>query len=276
MERSALLTAPEGRKPVFKWLAAGVMLFMLLTPALDKLRSSLSHSGFYLSESLLFNSFWLLFLPLLFCQYHFAAKRTGLLFTTGMILLSVMLHVLLYPLLVTSLSSLFYYHTYQYKANLSYTLTEELYKIILAYTGFGLYARKVFINAAAVLPEEKKIQEIPPAAITQLTIVTGRKTMVIELADIFHIRASTPYVILHMADKQQLYSETLASLGDKMADAGFVRVHRSAIVNTRKVSSWRSRLNGDYDIILQNSDIVRLSRHYAATFKKAMQQLSTV
>lgn len=53
----------------------------------------------------------------------------------------------------------------------------------------------------------------------------------------------------------------------KLDTRTFVRVHKSTIVNLEKVSSFKSRLNGDYDLLLKNGTIVRLSRTYAANFK---------
>jgi len=53
-------------------------------------------------------------------------------------------------------------------------------------------------------------------------------------------------------------------------DRRFVKIHRSCIVNMDKVISYKSRLNGDYDVSLSGDIQVRLSRNYAKEFKEVI------
>ncbi|RYF37203.1 MAG: LytTR family transcriptional regulator, partial [Cytophagaceae bacterium] len=47
--------------------------------------------------------------------------------------------------------------------------------------------------------------------------------------------------------------------------------HKSCIVNITKVRSYQSRLNGDYDLLLSNEVVLRVSRNYASGFKTAFE-----
>ncbi|WP_250629758.1 LytTR family DNA-binding domain-containing protein [Aureibaculum algae] len=56
-------------------------------------------------------------------------------------------------------------------------------------------------------------------------------------------------------------------MAKQLDNKAFIRVHKSTIVNFNKVASFKSRLNGDYDIFLKNGVKLRLSRTYVANFK---------
>ena len=79
-----------------------------------------------------------------------------------------------------------------------------------------------------------------------------------------------PYVIVHTSDNSFLHTSSLKKLAEKL-DSRFVKIHRSCIVNMDKVTSYKSRLNGDYDVSLSGDIQVRLSRNYAKEFKEVIE-----
>ncbi|MBK7426438.1 MAG: LytTR family transcriptional regulator DNA-binding domain-containing protein [Saprospiraceae bacterium] len=50
----------------------------------------------------------------------------------------------------------------------------------------------------------------------------------------------------------------------------FVRIHKSSIINIEKVKSYTSRLNGDFDVLMENGIKLRLSRNYVKLFREKM------
>ncbi|MGH9949634.1 MAG: LytR/AlgR family response regulator transcription factor, partial [Pyrinomonadaceae bacterium] len=68
--------------------------------------------------------------------------------------------------------------------------------------------------------------------------------------------------------KRYLHNETLKSILETLDNETFVRIHKSLIVNISNVRSYKSRLNGDYDLTVADGTSLRLSRTYAATFKE--------
>ncbi len=82
-----------------------------------------------------------------------------------------------------------------------------------------------------------------------------------------YFSANPPYINLHLEGKKYLYNETLKSISVKLNPEQFVRVHKSTIVNIKMVASFTTRLNGDYDLTLNNYTQIRVSRNFAADFK---------
>ena len=90
---------------------------------------------------------------------------------------------------------------------------------------------------------------------------TGRLERV-EPAAVDWIEACGNYARLHLDGRSVLLRRTLSSLADELADAGFVRVHRSSIVNTARVVGMRRRDHGEGLLELAGGETIRVSRTY--------------
>jgi DNA-binding LytR/AlgR family response regulator len=58
------------------------------------------------------------------------------------------------------------------------------------------------------------------------------------------VEAEGEYVRLHGRDQSYLLRGSITALADRLADHGFIRIHRSAIVNTARIASIRSGRTG--------------------------------
>jgi len=56
--------------------------------------------------------------------------------------------------------------------------------------------------------------------------------------------------------------ESLRSLLQRLADDRFVRVHRSAAINTDRVREIQPLFHGDHVVILHSGEELRVSRRY--------------
>lgn len=99
----------------------------------------------------------------------------------------------------------------------------------------------------------------------------NNKKVVIDTNDIYYFSANSPYINIHHQTKKYLYSATLKSLQTQLNSDQFLRVHKSYVVNIGKVVSYQSRLNGDYDLLLSDNTVLRVSRNYAVIFKSAFE-----
>lgn len=144
----------------------------------------------------------------------------------------------------------------------TYTLANDFYKIIIVYSGFIFLHRYLYYQSPEIVSVDQKTH------LKKLKIGNGKNNTIVEVKDIFQISAETPYIFIQLEEKKYLHTETLKSITTKLDNNTFIRVHKSTIVNLDKVISFQSRLNGDYNIYLKNGVKVRLSRTYAANFKR--------
>lgn len=265
----------EDGKNLLQISIAGLLIIVSITILQDLVHSRINNYSFYFSESLLFKAVWILFFPLLFVQFKFLKKikYAFLVQTVLSVLALTAFHLFLVPLVILSFSAAFYEHTYSYFQTLTYTVSEDAYKLPLIY---GLSALLYKYLSAKEIEEIKEKQETRSNTLEKIIISHGRKYTPISVGDILYFSAATPYVAIQLEDKHFLHTETLKSINEKLDKTQFVRVHKSTIVNLKKIVSYKSRLNGDYDLLLENGEKIRLSRNYSAEFKKHFKTRSQV
>lgn len=101
-----------------------------------------------------------------------------------------------------------------------------------------------------------------PAADDVLDIRDGARLIRTPLAEVLAARSAGNYVEFLLADgRRPLMRMPLAALSDRLAGRGFVRTHRSWLVNTARVTGLRPDGSGDYTVEL-GSEEAPLSRRF--------------
>lgn len=95
---------------------------------------------------------------------------------------------------------------------------------------------------------------------TRLAIKDTGRVVFLEVEDIDWIESADYYVQLHTAKKVYLHRETMQSLEERLDPKKFVRIHRTAIVNVRRVKELRSEGRRDVVAVLQDGTELRVSR----------------
>lgn len=93
-----------------------------------------------------------------------------------------------------------------------------------------------------------------------LAVRVGTRTRVIPVEDIDWIEGAGDYACLHVAGSAHLSAERLKDLEARLDPARFARVHRSSIVNLSRVRELKHRSHGDYEAVLRDGTVVRVSR----------------
>lgn len=96
----------------------------------------------------------------------------------------------------------------------------------------------------------------------RLSFKDGSKVVVLDADDIEWIDAAGDYMCIHAGGKTHIIRETMKTLEQRLDPSRFQRVHRSAIVNVKKVKELHPHSNGEYFLILENGAELKLSRSY--------------
>lgn len=270
MSKTLTANKPTNKQAV-TGLATCTLAFVALMITQDFLRANLNNTGFYLSESFLFSTFWWLFAPLLFIQFTLepaCSKRWSV--QLALMLLPLTVHLFGFPILVWALSKTFYYHTFTFQQTLRYLLSEHLYQLALYTVPFCIY--RFYYNQIKA-PENARAEqeEVAKEFIDFILVSESNKKSRIAVSEVMYFSASTPYISIHLARKKYLQTETLKALSTKLDPQKFIRIHKSFIVHITEVVSYTSRLNGDYDLVMKNDAMLRVSRNFAADFKRAFE-----
>ena len=94
------------------------------------------------------------------------------------------------------------------------------------------------------------------------------RIMVVRVLDIDWIEADGDYVSVHTKGKSWLIRETIAAMELRLALSGFVRIHRSTLVNTERVKELQPRDKGEYIVVLNDGTELKLTRNYRASVER--------
>ena len=95
-----------------------------------------------------------------------------------------------------------------------------------------------------------------------LAIKDGGRIARVQVDSIRWIEAAGDYMCVHTDGETHVLRATLREMEDQLDARRFQRVHRSTIVNIRRVTSLRPHINGEYFLKLDSGHEVKLSRSY--------------
>jgi Response regulator of the LytR/AlgR family len=100
--------------------------------------------------------------------------------------------------------------------------------------------------------------------------ITGVKdghTKIIPTDDVFYFDSTDERTFIYLESDVYECSMKLYELEQQLADANFVRISKSCIVNLMKLDSVRPLINSRYEAKLENGEKLIISRHYLPDFK---------
>lgn len=101
----------------------------------------------------------------------------------------------------------------------------------------------------------------------RLLVRSGGRVMYVPMDQIDWVEAEGNYSVLHVGSAAYRVRSTITALLEQLAPSGFVRIHRSTLVNIQRVRELRIAAGGDYDVILTTGESLGLTRLY----KEALQ-----
>lgn len=104
---------------------------------------------------------------------------------------------------------------------------------------------------------EASARDVP---LRRLVVEKGGRLFLLPVVRITWIEAEGAYVRLHTGHGTHLIRDSLKRL-EKVLD-GFVRVHRSSLVNAERVTELRPLFRGEYEVVLEDGTCLKLSRGY--------------
>ena len=143
------------------------------------------------------------------------------------------------------------------------------------------YTRERFASAVqrVLNADSTNIQKIQPLAESllgasagaaypeKILVQTGNRLVTVAVADMLWIDAEGDYSKLITNKGSYLSNYGISALESKLNPQQFIRVHRSAMINIHFVKEIQ-KYAASYDVIMQNGDVVRVSRSYMDRIKE--------
>ncbi|WP_431636482.1 LytR/AlgR family response regulator transcription factor [Dyella sp. KULCS107] len=100
----------------------------------------------------------------------------------------------------------------------------------------------------------------------RIPVREGEQVVFVDVEDIVWIKASRNTVLIHLADRVHELRETMATLAERLDPRRFARVHRSAIINVRRVEAVHPWFNGYHVVTMDTGQKLRMSRYQHEVF----------
>lgn len=139
------------------------------------------------------------------------------------------------------------------------------------------YLLKPFDDARFHLAMQRAKQNLAakdpaPAETPRLEVRGAGNVAYVQIPDIDWVEAADYYVCLHVGTKSHLLRKSMAELEQELDPRIFCRIHRSTIVNLRKVSALKVDAAGEHEVILDCGQKLRLSRRFRKDLQLRMRE----
>ena len=128
---------------------------------------------------------------------------------------------------------------------------------------------------AAALERLVSHPALPPGPDTAgpryLWVSAGKSRQRIALSQIDRLEGEREYIRIHCADRSYLMRHGLSAMADQLAAAGFIRVHRSVVVNTAYVKGLRKKPWGAAVLEMTSGVEVPVGPSYVAAVRTALE-----
>jgi LytTr DNA-binding domain len=152
-------------------------------------------------------------------------------------------------------------YTFPWASHIPY----ELRKDLLAYAGlvavFWLAERLVIVTGekAGARPDVAEDRPTP----REIWLRDGRTSVLIDPTEIISVTSAGNYVEYRLTENRtHLIRATLQTQEDRLAPLGIVRLHRTRLVNLKRIVALEWRQSGDFEVRLDTGETVACSRRF--------------
>ena len=118
------------------------------------------------------------------------------------------------------------------------------------------------VDAANLIRILRQLEVIAKRQAPRIAFKAKGRILLLDLADILAVQAEGNYVSLQHQPHPYLVHESLSSMVEKLKPYGFIRIHRSVVVNTSAVEEIQSLPTGEYRLRVKGGKEYLVTRTY--------------
>jgi DNA-binding LytR/AlgR family response regulator len=115
---------------------------------------------------------------------------------------------------------------------------------------------------AALIRVLRQLEVIAKRQAPRIAFKANGRILFLDLAEIVAVQAEGNYVSLRHRPSPYLLRESISSMAQKLKPYGFIRIHRSVIVNISAVEQIQSLPTGEYSLRLKDGKEYLVTRTY--------------
>jgi len=105
-------------------------------------------------------------------------------------------------------------------------------------------------------------QEFSSSTTARIAIRSKGRILLIEPIEIVSVQAQGSYVLLQRQTCSHLLRGSISTMAEKLRPYGFIRIHRSVLINSAHVEEVRSLRPGEYGVRVRLGKTYSVSRRY--------------
>jgi DNA-binding LytR/AlgR family response regulator len=126
-------------------------------------------------------------------------------------------------------------------------------------------------DAAILVRVLRQLDVIAKRLAPRIAFKANGSILLLDLADILAVQAEGNYVSLQHRPSPYLVHESLSSMAEKLKPYGFIRVHRSVVVNISAVEEVQPLPTGEYRLRVKGGKQYLVTRTYKHNLKDLAQ-----
>jgi two-component system LytT family response regulator len=115
-----------------------------------------------------------------------------------------------------------------------------------------------------ILTQLQKFTQRQPA---RIAVKIKGKILLLDPSHVVAVQAQGNYVVLHRRSASYLLRESIAVMAGKLEPYGFIRIHRSVLVNSSFVEEIKPYLTGEYGLRLKGGQEYKVTRTYKTNLR---------
>jgi DNA-binding LytR/AlgR family response regulator len=118
------------------------------------------------------------------------------------------------------------------------------------------------VDAANLMRVLRQLEDIATRQAPRIAFKAKGSILLLDLADILAVQAEGNYVSLQHQPNPYLVHESLSSMADRLKPYGFIRIHRSVVVNISAVEQIQPLPTGEYRLRVKGGKEYLVTRTY--------------
>jgi len=125
-------------------------------------------------------------------------------------------------------------------------------------------------RAKRLLEALPQLQSLSKPSSQRIAIKAKGRIVFVQPTDLVAVEAEGNYVLLQQRSGSYLLRESISTMAEKLKPYGFIRIHRSVLVNSSFVETIEPRFTGEYALRIKGGKEYTVTR----TYKKSLRSLA--
>jgi two-component system LytT family response regulator len=122
-------------------------------------------------------------------------------------------------------------------------------------------------RAAALIEALPQLQRLSRAQYPRIAIQAKGRILFINPGEVVAVQAEGNYVLLQRESGSYFLRESISEVAEKLKPYGFIRIHRSVLVNASFVEEIRPQMTGEYGLRVKGGREYTVTRTYKRNLK---------